>query len=128
MTRQRVGLVLGVVGLSYLSSAKGLAQQPPAAQEPPTAPQPAVVQPTPTFPRGVELVTVDVVVSDKAGNPVSGLTRDDFTVMDEGQPRPIATFDSIRLTASPAAAGVGPAPPRPRLATNREAGPSGGRS
>ena len=51
----------------------------------------------PTFASKVELVTVDVVVSDKAGSPVPGLTQDDFTVMDEGQSRPIATFDGAKL-------------------------------
>jgi VWFA-related protein len=107
----------GVVSLCCLLAGSGSAQEP------------SVVQPTPTFPRGVELVTVDVVVSDKAGNPVPGLTREDFTVLDEGQARPIETFDSIRLTAAPASeAPAGPPPPRPHLATNLPAGPSNGRS
>jgi VWFA-related protein len=115
MTRPRGRAVLWGAFLLHLASA-GAAQETPA-------------QPTPVFPRGVELVTVDVVVSDKAGNPVPGLTRDDFTVTDEGQPRPIATFDSIRLTASPAVASPGGPPlPRSRLATNLEAGPSAGRT
>ena len=51
----------------------------------------------PTFPRGVDVVTVDVVVTDKAGNPVSGLTKEDFTVLDEGRPQPISSFESIRV-------------------------------
>ena len=36
--------------------------------------------PSPTFPSKVELITVDVVVVDKKGQPVPGLTRDDFVV------------------------------------------------
>ncbi|HEY6551925.1 MAG TPA: VWA domain-containing protein, partial [Vicinamibacteria bacterium] len=115
MKRKLFGLPVAVVALTYFVSSSGSAQEPPAAQ------------PTPTFPRGVELVTVDVVVSDKAGNPVPGLTRDDFTVTDEGQVRPIATFDSIRLTASLAATAMEPAL-RPRLATNLEAAPTAGRT
>ena len=34
--------------------------------------------PTPVFPREVEMVTVDVVVTDEDGRPVTGLTREDF--------------------------------------------------
>jgi VWFA-related protein len=43
----------------------------------------------------VEQVTVDAVVLDAKGNPVRGLTRNDFTVLEEGQPQTIASFDLI---------------------------------
>ena len=43
---------------------------------------------TPVFPAGAERVIVDVVVTDGDGRPVSGLTREDFVVEDEGRPRP----------------------------------------
>jgi VWFA-related protein len=75
------------------------------------------VQAPPTFPRGVELVKVDVVVTDKAGNHVSGLTKEDFTVLDEGQPREIATFQAIQLPPATLAAPVAERA-RPHLATN----------
>jgi VWFA-related protein len=86
-------------------AAAGAASSPVPAQEPQV------------FPGGIELVTVDVVVADKQGNPVEGLSRDDFTVLDEGRPQELATFDRVRATAEPPAAG-GPSPPRPRMATN----------
>jgi VWFA-related protein len=38
------------------------------------------------------LVQISVVVSDKKGQPVTGLKREDFTVLDGGQPQKIATF------------------------------------
>ncbi len=38
------------------------------------------------------LVQVGVVAQDKQGQPVAGLTKDDFEVLDNGRPRPIATF------------------------------------
>jgi VWFA-related protein len=38
------------------------------------------------------LVQVSVIVQDKSGNPVSGLTKDDFTLLDEGQPQRISYF------------------------------------
>jgi VWFA-related protein len=37
-------------------------------------------------------VEVEVVVRDKNG-PVSGLTRDEFTLLDQGKPQPIAVFN-----------------------------------
>jgi VWFA-related protein len=73
---------------------------------------------TPTFKRDVEVVTVDVVVVNKAGDPVTGLTREDFTILDEGTPQTIVNFD---IVSAPDAALPGePARPaeRPRVATN----------
>lgn len=49
----------------------------------------------PTFRTGVELVEVDVVVVDKDGHPVEGLTAEDFTVLDRKKPQKIATFDEV---------------------------------
>jgi VWFA-related protein len=71
----------------------------------------------PEFGRDVELVKVDVVVSDKTGNPVTGLKKEDFTILDEGQRQEIATFDVVKLPEAPPL-GKGTPPPRPRVATN----------
>jgi VWFA-related protein len=49
----------------------------------------------PTFPSGVELVTVDAVVLDRDGRPVPGLTRDDFVVKEDGKPREIVSFEAF---------------------------------
>lgn len=46
------------------------------------------------FPTQTEAITVDVVVFDRAGNPVNGLTRDDFTVLEGGRPQPIVGFEA----------------------------------
>jgi len=53
----------------------------------------------PTFPSGVELVTVDAVVLDREGRPVPGLTRDDFVVKEDGRPRDIASFEAFDVSA-----------------------------
>ncbi len=45
-----------------------------------------------TFQAGTRLVEMQVVVSGKDGKPVLDLTRDDFTLLDGGKPRPIAFF------------------------------------
>jgi VWFA-related protein len=49
---------------------------------------------TPTFQTGTRLVEVDVVVQDRKG-AVAGLTKTDFTVLDNGVPQTIAIF-SVR--------------------------------
>jgi hypothetical protein len=46
---------------------------------------------TPTFQAGTRLVEVEVVVGNKNG-PVAGLTKDDFTILDQGKPQRIDVF------------------------------------
>jgi VWFA-related protein len=55
----------------------------------------------PTFPSGVELITVDAVVLDHNGRPVPGLTRDDFVVKEDGRPQPIVSFEAFEVSAVP---------------------------
>jgi VWFA-related protein len=74
--------------------------------------------PDQVFPAGIEQVTVDVVVVDKKGEPVTGLTKDDFTVLDEGRPQSIATFDQVSVPDTPPPAGTAAVRPRARVATN----------
>jgi VWFA-related protein len=74
--------------------------------------------PDQVFPAGIEQVTVDVVVVDRKGEPVTGLTKDDFTVLDEGRPQSIATFDQVSVTDTPPADAAATASPRARVATN----------
>jgi Ca-activated chloride channel family protein len=40
----------------------------------------------------VSVVNVDVTVTDRAGHPVRGLTRDDFEIFEDGAPQPITNF------------------------------------
>ena len=44
------------------------------------------------FSSGVNLVEVYAAVTDQAGNPVTGLTRADFTVLEDGQPQSLSAF------------------------------------
>jgi VWFA-related protein len=53
-------------------------------------------QPAP-FRAGVEIVDVDVSVLDQNRLPVSGLTAADFTVLEDGKPRPIVAFTPVEL-------------------------------
>src|SRR5687768_9119988 len=56
---------------------------------------------TPVFPVGTELVVVDVIVTDADGSPVTGLTRDDFVVEDEGVRQEIVEFEGIDASRAP---------------------------
>ena len=49
----------------------------------------------PSFPSGVEVVTIDAVVLDARGRPVPGLTREDFVVTEDGRAQEIAKFESF---------------------------------
>jgi len=52
------------------------------------------------FKSGVELVNVTATVSDDNGHFVTGLTKDDFTVSEDGQPQEIAQFSNERVPVS----------------------------
>jgi VWFA-related protein len=56
---------------------------------------------TPAFRSGVNLIEVDVVVRDKAGNPVRGLQRGEFQVFEDGKPVTAETFTAIDLPPAP---------------------------
>ena len=47
---------------------------------------------TPALHVTTRLVLADVVVTDKAGHRATGLTKEDFTVLDNGKPQKIATL------------------------------------
>jgi VWFA-related protein len=84
--------------------------------------QQAPAQPpvTPTFRSSINLILVDVVVRDKSGAVVKGLTADDFDLLEDGVRRPILTFafEEVRPSAAPITNGstltaVGDAASRP---------------
>jgi VWFA-related protein len=62
----------------FLASATLIGQQP--------------TQPAPVFKSGVNLVLVDVVVRDRSGAIVRGLTVDDFELLEDGARQPVLSF------------------------------------
>src|SRR5579872_2556069 len=48
---------------------------------------------TPTFNAKVRVVLVDVVVTSGKDEPVPGLTKKDFQVLEDGKPQTIASFE-----------------------------------
>jgi VWFA-related protein len=57
----------------------------------------APAPPRQVFRAGTELVLVNVVVRDKNGAVVRGLTRDDFTVSEDDNPQTVTSFDFEEL-------------------------------
>ena len=55
----------------------------------------------PTFKLGVDVVPVDVSVLDDKRRPVRDLTADDFTVLEDGKPRPVTVFNPIEIEEHP---------------------------
>ena len=84
-----------------------LAQTPssPGTQSPGT--------PQASFRGGIDLIQVDVSVLAKDGRPVRGLTQSDFTVLEDGKPRPVASFAAVDISppAPPPAVWMTEAPP-----------------
>src|ERR1019366_1776596 len=98
---------LGVLALTMLTailvvpgSSQSQTQKPPAAQS-----VKQVEQKPPALRVLTRLVQISVIAQDGSGNPVMGLTKDDFTITDSGQPQKINYFaeqssDNLTLTAS----------------------------
>ncbi len=63
------------------------------------------------FRAGVEVVEVTVTVTDERGRPVTSLTRDDFTILEENRAQTITVFGKVDI-AVPSPAAVRPDPLR----------------
>jgi VWFA-related protein len=73
--------------------------------------QPAQASSAETLHAGTQLVIVDVVVQDRAGHPVHGLTRDNFVLTEQKKPQMVRNFDEHAATTEPKAGP--PLPPMP---------------
>lgn len=80
------------IAIAMLAGAVLSAQTPPVA--PPQTPQ------TPTFRTAIDAVTVDVIVTDKQGNPVTDLTEADFEIKENNKLQKIDTFKRVDLTGN----------------------------
>ncbi|PYQ00311.1 MAG: hypothetical protein DMF82_22480, partial [Acidobacteria bacterium] len=68
-----------------------------------------------TFPSEVEMVIVDAIVTAKQGGPLPGLRAEDFTILEDGAPQKVETFEAVDVTAR---AEEAPDEPRPRVSVN----------
>ncbi|HSY31501.1 MAG TPA: VWA domain-containing protein [Verrucomicrobiae bacterium] len=63
-------------------------------QSPQSSNQPSVAQDSPVIRSTTRLVQVSVVVTDKKGQPITGLKKENFTLTDESNPQQIAFFSA----------------------------------
>src|SRR5271156_1045699 len=84
MKVNRMAGSLRLLALLLLSSLSGLAQQATAGQASNGSDQ---------------NLTLDVVVTDKAGAPVRGLQQQDFTLLDNKQPQGLTSFRAVDVAA-----------------------------
>lgn len=112
--------VTGIHGARPKNLTHCLSGETHAADESPTPPTRAAENPqvpqesqekskSPAIKVYTRLVQASVVVEDKHGNPVAGLKKEDFTVLDDKQPQTISVFSvsTNRIPSSPSP----PAPP-----------------
>jgi VWFA-related protein len=111
VSRRAVPPALLAAVLAWLYPAAGSPQAPPAR---------------PSFPTEAEIVTVDVVATGRAGDPVLDLRSEEITVLEDGVVQPISAFEAVHRPAPTAAAVAPGAPPvatplaRARASSNRE--------
>ena len=84
-----------VLLLSSGSQAQWQAVQQQPQQPPEEQPQ------QPTFRAEINVVRVDVIVTDGDGNPVTDLQADDFEVFEDDTPQTIDSFRLVHLTGTP---------------------------
>lgn len=105
-----VSVYVGITALLVMALHVTFAQAP--------APQPTMqaAAPTTTIKAATRLVTVDVIVQDKKNQPVAGLTKDDFELLEDDQPQTIGVFS---VEGQAASAALHPAPLPPGMFSNR---------
>ena len=108
-----IGLsVLLILSTAPLARPQGRHDRGALTEEPQQQPK----QQQPVIRTTTRLVEVSVVVQDKNGNPITGLTKEDFKLFDQGKQQSIALFSG----SSPVPVSVAPrAPLPPNMFTNR---------
>lgn len=87
---------------------------PQAKPAPPPAAKPGDV-PVYVEKMDIRVIGVDVVVTDKKGNRITGLTKDDFLIYENGIPKAISNFYEVSGEKKPAAVAGTATAPAPKL-------------
>jgi VWFA-related protein len=93
-------------GLAFAQAASALQNAAPAAS-------PAAQSGAPVFRAQARTVVVDVVVTGPNGKPVTGLTKNDFSVLENKKPQTVAFFEPHAAAETTAAAPAQTLPPMP---------------
>src|SRR5437762_1677212 len=94
-TRTRVALAL--VALAALAVSTSAQNPPQSSEQPQQQPSAGADAQQPVFRSGIDYVRVDVIVTDKNGNPAADLKPGDFDVTEDGKPQTIDTFKLVKL-------------------------------
>src|SRR5688572_33274698 len=86
----RLVALLTLAGCLFVPSSRHIAAQQPQA--------------APVFRANLSLVSVDVIVRDRDGKVVKGLTEKDFAVVEDGRPQSIRTFTFAEIKEGPGTA------------------------
>lgn len=120
--RALLSLLALSVGLATTSSRASSPSPQSGASSPstPAQPQQPPAQPAgdqqPIFRGGINFVRVDVIATDRDGNPVVDLGQNDFDVLEDGKPQQVQSFKLVRLPTTP----VPGAPPPSQIRTNSD--------
>ena len=68
---------------------------------PPAAALQTAQEQRPSFRGGTNIVRVDVTVTNRRGEPATDLTRDDFSLTEDGSPQTIDSFELVHVTGEP---------------------------
>ncbi len=102
-------VMCAAIGMAGAARAVGQAPAPPATQAPAsppvspppaesgTAPTPADQAGQPIFRAGINFVRVDVIVTDRQGNPITDLTQDDFEIVEDDTRQTVETFRLVKI-------------------------------
>lgn len=84
--------LMAFVGIAALLAPSGFAQNPQQPARPPAPPQVSANQKG-AIRAAVNLVEVDVAVTDRDGKPLKGLRQDQFSIAEDGKDQKISAFD-----------------------------------
>lgn len=105
-----------LVFAALVAASAASAQQPQPKPKPAAPPANEIQKLTESI--DVRVINVDVVVTDKKGNPVTGLTKDDFEIYENGVLKPISNFYEVNNTKGvplgPQAVDANPSPSLPK--------------
>ena len=108
MSRPSAALVLFLVLIRIAAAQSNI----PVSSQPNSAPTPAQTDATAVLRTTTNLVLIDVVVRDKrTGEPVGGLDRSSFQLLEDGRPQTLTVFEEHRATDAIRASPVPRLPP-----------------
>ena len=90
-----------IIGLVFVLASAGHASSPRSQATPPAQTSPDAEQAQPVFRAGINFVRVDVIVTDRDGNPVTDLSVEDFEVVEDGESQTVETFELFEFTGVP---------------------------